>query len=1077
MNQVATPGGSINADSTSQPPVADLPDELWIELTSKCPLACVFCSRELLRGRGEHMDFEDYRQLIEALGSPRVLRLNYSGESAHHPRIVEAIELAAETGAYVELVSALTSLKWDRVAALARGGLDHLTVSIHTLDDHQYGEIYGFGSAKALRDRLDRFVAAASDADAPSPTLDFAFVAMQRNLDQLESIAELAECCDVTSLQVHPVIRRDPIPETFDQELDESGRLRRAFLDRLDVAVRSARERHPGLHIRYSTPEVDTRAPALDASPRPYPYPLPAGARIHDCDQSPFRTAHVLANGDVVTCEVRDQIVMGNLGEESLRDIWDGEAYRRFRDAFRAGHDEHCAACPYKRAYLPRVGIAAADASSKRRSAIRDLVARGAMLGLSAGLVAATVAGRMGRVVSGARPPLSAAPDDTLAVVIPERDSPELLATCLSALAEALDRLPVDASVVIVVNGAPLERYAMLQAAHPSLRWLHHAEPLAFGAAIEKALEVVDTGWVFLLNSDMRLDPESLARVWAERSPERFSVACQLFFEPSRRREETGRTALLPALGLGGLQDIEPGGIEQARPHLYSGGGASMFQTRWLRRFLPASRPYAPFYWEDVDWGMRAQLHGLENVFVPTAFAHHRHRSTIGRFYEAAEIDRIVERNAFQNGLAWGWLDLPLRERAPLLARHRRDLLRPGRLAWLLKTRFLVARSPSRIVLDHREDSIIFYPRAAGDGDARAHLPWLIVVSPSLLYPRHGSVLRIAALCRHLRAHYHIALLADGGWVFEDAQARRYVDFDAVHLLRHIRSEGAQDRLARIDAYGRAALREELERMQQRYQPALVQVEHEELCTLAPQRDRTPWFLTLHDVHRTNRKVDRAVDRQLRRYRRLIACSPEDAAALPGSTLVANGADVGERLSPSQGTTIVFAGSFCYRPNYSAVVEFVERCLPAIVAEVPSARLVVLGGEQAVACRGQEAFAHPAIELRGYTDDVASVLAEAALTINPMTNIRGSCLKTLESLAVGRVCVSTRDAARGFLDPQPPGLIVVDEVADLAGPVIELLRDAPMRHHLEIDAHAAAERWDWRHRAAEQLALYREVGA
>ena len=41
-----------------------LPTELWVELTSKCPFDCVFCSRRLRRGDGQHMDFALYRALL-----------------------------------------------------------------------------------------------------------------------------------------------------------------------------------------------------------------------------------------------------------------------------------------------------------------------------------------------------------------------------------------------------------------------------------------------------------------------------------------------------------------------------------------------------------------------------------------------------------------------------------------------------------------------------------------------------------------------------------------------------------------------------------------------------------------------------------------------------------------------------------------------------------------------------------------------------------------------------------------------------------------------------------------------------
>ena len=66
---------------------------LWVELTSKCPFDCIFCSRKLDRGAGEHMDFEMFRRLVAELESPQVIRLNYSGESAHHPRLADAIRL------------------------------------------------------------------------------------------------------------------------------------------------------------------------------------------------------------------------------------------------------------------------------------------------------------------------------------------------------------------------------------------------------------------------------------------------------------------------------------------------------------------------------------------------------------------------------------------------------------------------------------------------------------------------------------------------------------------------------------------------------------------------------------------------------------------------------------------------------------------------------------------------------------------------------------------------------------------------------------------------------------------------
>src|SRR5215472_379283 len=122
--------------------VTPAPKILWIELTSKCPFKCVFCTREVRWGAGQHLDFDIYRSLIGQLDEPEFIGLNYSGESIHYPRLMEAIRLACATGAYTELVTALSSAPASLVQQIVESDLDRLAVSIHTLDEQQYRDVY-----------------------------------------------------------------------------------------------------------------------------------------------------------------------------------------------------------------------------------------------------------------------------------------------------------------------------------------------------------------------------------------------------------------------------------------------------------------------------------------------------------------------------------------------------------------------------------------------------------------------------------------------------------------------------------------------------------------------------------------------------------------------------------------------------------------------------------------------------------------------------------------------------------------------------------------------------------------------
>ncbi|MGV8835535.1 radical SAM protein [Cellvibrio sp.] len=327
-----------------------LPQEFWIELTSKCPFDCVFCSRAALRGKGEHMDFQLYKKLIAQMRNPRVIRLNYSGESIHYPYLSEAIALAKATGARVELVTVLGSAKPRVIESLVKEKLDRLTISIHALSEPVYQQIYGHSTVTSLRENLALLQSFKKTYNSHLPLIDFAFVAMERNLKELPFVVALANDSGVRQIDIHPVIRRDDIPETFSQELI-AGNLTSHFRLSLSQALGDLEAAYPCIDLNVSNKELE-HTPCLGAYPIAYPSLLPEGAKIFSCEQNPWDTVHVLANGDLVGCEVRDQIPLGNLNNSDLHSIWHGESYQVFRRNYAAGMDEKCRNCIYKLAYL-----------------------------------------------------------------------------------------------------------------------------------------------------------------------------------------------------------------------------------------------------------------------------------------------------------------------------------------------------------------------------------------------------------------------------------------------------------------------------------------------------------------------------------------------------------------------------------------------------------------------------------------------------------------------------------------------------------------------------------------------------
>src|SRR5262249_32250418 len=153
---------------------------------------------------------------------------------------------------------------------------------------------------------------------------------------------------------------------------------------------------------------------------------------------------------------------------------------------------------------------------------------------------------------------------------------------------------------------------------------------------------------------------------------------------------------------------------------------------------------------------------------------------------------------------------------------------------------------------------------------------------------------------------------------------------------------------------------------------------------------------------------------------------------------------------PSSSMQLLFIGPFRYGPNLQGIVRFLEEAYPVIRAIVPEVSLRVLGGDDAIAIASRyPAFLQPEVQVLPYRDDVPLLLEQWALTINPLSGIRGSAIKLIESLNAGRVCVSTIEGARGYLNTGLAGLITVPDVAQMVEPIVALLTDPAERHRLE----------------------------
>lgn len=678
------------------------------------------------------------------------------------------------------------------------------------------------------------------------------------------------------------------------------------------------------------------------------------------------------------------------------------------------------------------------------------------------------------------------APGDGVTLIIPDRGTPDLLAPTLAKAVAALAMIKEPTQLIVVVNGGERAAFADLERKYPSVEWQFHPQPLGFNGAIEAGMARVRHGWTYLLNSDMHLAEDAILQLLPYREPWVFALTSQIFFSDStRRREETGWSEFRIEGARAVMFERTPEASDFARGALYGGGGSALFQSQHLQRFVASSRGFSPFYYEDTDWGVRAWEDDLECLFVPASRAVHEHRGTIRRFHDAAEIDRIVERNEvlfdLRHGLCGRQGKHALTHLVSLTEDTQREICKLSNVLQVARRRH-EASAARADGLDLATAPHRYY----APNVLRQQRPRLLWVSPFAVFPpAHGGGRRIAELAARLSKSFDLILLADER-VSHNAQSEAgFRHFTSVHLVQgraDIAGAAPAALEERMRSHANTRLRAELRRLQRVHQPAAVQVEFMESALLVDDRlGATPFVLDLHDVYLDGGSSDAFQRAAMAQYQQLLACSDEDAALLAplAARIVPNGAPdrmAGYVPSPDQ-PNLLFAGPFRYQPNVDGLRAFIAQCWPEIRLQLPQATLSVLSGAGAQAV----AAAHPEFRAAGVKIidrfvDPTEWLQAASLTINPQQEIRGSALKVAESLLAGRICVSTVAGARGYDAYAGRALHRVHDVSAMTAPIIELLSNAALRHANEVPSAADRQLLGWDEAASRLRATYAALG-
>src|SRR3954470_11514117 len=177
-----------------------LPGHLQVEVSGACNLRCRMC---LVRyapavGRREGaLAYEDFLALVDSLPDLRRLTLQGLGEPLLSPHLLDMIRYAADRGVHVGFNTNGVLLTRSVARSLVAAGTGHVHVSLDGATAATYEDVRHGAGLAPRPGQFERVVGnlrglLAARGSQRRPRVVLVFVAMRRNLGELEALVELA---------------------------------------------------------------------------------------------------------------------------------------------------------------------------------------------------------------------------------------------------------------------------------------------------------------------------------------------------------------------------------------------------------------------------------------------------------------------------------------------------------------------------------------------------------------------------------------------------------------------------------------------------------------------------------------------------------------------------------------------------------------------------------------------------------------------------------------------------------------------------------------------------------------------
>lgn len=303
---------------------------LYLETTNRCNLLCTTCPRtyEQLEPEAD-MSWELFTSLIDQYPNIARVVLHGIGEPMLVKDIAERVAYLKQRGTYVLFNTNGTLLTEANGRKLIEAGLDELRVSLDAAESGVYEMVRGKDFFDKIVTNLANFTKIQRELGAPKPRVSLWLTGLRETVDQLPEFVRLAHRVGVYEVYLQRLVFFDePMSERSLARADSA--LFEHTTEREEALIAEAGRVAKELGVMFSASGAVDPGESIRKKRDDAPWSL--------C-RRPWSLMYITANGRVLPCCIAPfsmrgygAFTLGDATQESLRQIWNGSEYQRFRE-------------------------------------------------------------------------------------------------------------------------------------------------------------------------------------------------------------------------------------------------------------------------------------------------------------------------------------------------------------------------------------------------------------------------------------------------------------------------------------------------------------------------------------------------------------------------------------------------------------------------------------------------------------------------------------------------------------------------------------------------------------------------